>query len=443
MFDRLSEKLQSTLKNLRGQGRISESNIAPALREIRLSLIEADVHYQVAKDFIARVREKSLGEEVLLSVTPGQQIVKIFRDELATLLGENAVPLNLAAPGYVLLVGLNGAGKTTTTAKLARHLRDDGHRPGLVACDLVRPAAIRQLGILAEQNDLPVFLPAEGEKDVLAVARRARAWAEENHLDVVLFDTAGRQEIDEPLLEELAALHADLQPAETLLVCDAATGQGAVSVAERFHQRLGVTGFILTKLDGDARGGAALSLRQVTGCPIKFAGTGEKVEQFEVFHPDRMAGRILGMGDVVSLVEKAAAAIDEDDARRLEEKLRKATFDLSDFLDQFRMMRKLGPLESILGMIPGMANLKGAKVDEKQMRRIEAIILSMTPKERAQPEILNARRRRRIATGSGTSVSEVNNLLLRFGQMRKMMKKAGGLNKLMAGARRAGLPGFP
>lgn len=443
MFNRLSEKLQSTLKDLRGHGKITESNISATMREIRMALLEADVHFQVAKDFIAQVREKSLGEEVLLSVTPGQQIVKIFHDELARLFGGESVELNTAAPGHVLLVGLNGAGKTTSTAKLAVHLREQGHRPGVVACDLVRPAAIRQLAVLAEQNNLPAFLPAEGEKDVLAVVRRAKAWAADNQLDVVLFDTAGRQEVDEGLIEEIKAVRSEVEPGEVLLVCDAATGQGAVSVAERFHEALGLTGFILTKLDGDARGGAALSLRQVTGQPIKFAGTGEKVGQFEVFHPDRMAGRILGMGDVVTLVERAAAAIDEEDAMRMEERLRTATFDLNDFLDQFRMMRKLGPLESILGMIPGMANLKNANVDESQLRRIEAIILSMTPGERARPDILNARRRRRIASGSGVSVSEVNNLLLRFSQMKKMMKKAGAMKKMMAGMKKSGLPGFP
>jgi signal recognition particle subunit SRP54 len=442
MFNRLSEKLQATLKDLRGQGKISESNISATMREIRMALLEADVHFQVAKDFIAQVREKSLGEEVLLSVTPGQQIVKIFHDELTRLFGGDSEDLNLAAPGHILLVGLNGAGKTTSTAKLAVHLREQGHRPGMVACDLVRPAAIRQLGMLAEQNNLPAFLPAEGEKDVLDVVRRGKAWAAENHLDVVLFDTAGRQEVEESLIEEIKSVRAEVEPGEVLLVCDAATGQGAVSVAERFHEALGLTGFILTKLDGDARGGAALSLRQVTGQPIKFAGTGEKVGQFEVFHPDRMAGRILGMGDVVTLVERAAAAIDEEDAARMEQRLRTATFDLNDFLEQFRMMKKLGPLDSILGMIPGMANLKNANVDEGQMRRIEAIILSMTPTERSRPELLNARRRKRVASGSGVTVSEVNNLLLRFSQMKKMMKKAGGMKKMMAGMSKAGFPGL-
>jgi signal recognition particle subunit SRP54 len=442
MFSRLADKLQSTLKDLRGQGRISESNITAALREIRMALLEADVHFQVAKDFIASVKEKALGEEVLLSVTPGQQVVKIFHDELTKLLGGAAEDLDLTAPGYLLMVGLNGAGKTTTSAKLARYLSTQGHRPGLVACDLVRPAAIEQLRVLGQQIGVPVFLPDPGESDVLRVAARAKKWAQEQNFDCVIFDTAGRQEIDEPLVQELAGLRRDLQPAEVLLVVDAATGQGAVSVAQHFHEALGLTGCVLTKLDGDARGGAALSLRQVTGQPIKFAGTGEKIDQFEMFHPERMAGRILGMGDVVTLVEKAAEAIAEEDAVRMEQRLRSATFDLTDFLDQFRMMRKLGPLENILGMIPGMSNIKGSSVDESQLKRIEAIILSMTPQERTRPEILNARRRRRVAAGSGVSVSEVNNLLLRFTQMKKMMKKAGGLKKMMAGARRAGLTGF-
>lgn len=442
MFSRLAEKLQDTLKDLRGLGRISEANISVALREIRMALLEADVHFQVAKEFIAAVKEQALGEEVLRSVTPGQQIVKIFHDELTKLLGGSAEEINLSAPGYLLMVGLNGAGKTTTSAKLARFLKAQGHRPGLVACDLVRPAAMEQLRILGQQIDVPVFLPQPGETEVRAVAARARRWAEEHKFDCVIFDTAGRQEIDEPLVQELASLRQDLQPAETLLVLDAATGQGAVSVAEHFHQALGLTGCILTKLDGDARGGAALSLRQVTGQPIKFAGTGEKIDQFEIFHPERMAGRILGMGDVVSLVEKAAEAIAEEDALRMEQRLRSATFDLTDFLDQFRMIRKLGPLENILGMIPGMSSIKVSSVDETQLKRIEAIILSMTPQERTRPEILNARRRRRVAAGSGVSVSEVNNLLLRFTQMKKMMKKAGGLKKMMAGARRAGLAGL-
>ena len=439
MFGRLSDKLQDVFKNLRGQGKISESNVSDALREVRLALLDADVHFQVAKDFIAKVKEKALGEAVLRSVTPGQQIVKIFHEELCALLGGNAAELNLDKPARILIVGLNGAGKTTSSAKLARLLKSQGRSPLLIACDLHRPAAIDQLAVLGGQIDVPVFRPEKGETDVLKVAEQALDWCAATGGNVQIFDTAGRQELDEPLIEELKQLRDFLQPQEILIVCDAATGQQAVSVAERFHAALGLTGIILTKLDGDARGGAALSLRSVTGQPIKFAGTGEKLEQFEVFHPDRLAGRILGMGDVVSLVEKAAEAISEDDARRMEQKLRTASFDLTDFLQQFKMLKRMGPLENILGMIPGMDKLKDSSVDENQLKRVEAIILSMTPQERTRPDILNARRRQRIARGSGVSVSEVNNLILRFNQMRKMMKNMGAMKKLM-GRAGAGLP---
>ena len=434
MFGRLSDKLQDVFKNLRGQGKISETNIADALREVRLALLDADVNFQVAKDFIARVREKALGEAVLRSVTPGQQIVKIFHEELCALLGGDSAPLDLEKPGRILMVGLNGAGKTTSSAKLARLLKSQGRTPMLVACDLMRPAAIDQLAVLADQIGVPVFRPEPGETDVLAVAKRAEDWCTKTGGDVQIYDTAGRQEIDEPLIEELKQLRDFLQPKEILLVADAATGQQAVNVAEKFHGALGLTGLVLTKLDGDARGGAALSLRSVTGRPIKFIGVGEKIDQFEAFHPDRLAGRILGMGDVVSLVEKAAEAISEDEARRMEEKLRTASFDLNDFLQQFKMLKKMGPLENILGMIPGMDKIKDSSVDEKQLKRVEAIILSMTPQERARPDILNARRRQRIARGSGVHVGEVNNLILRFTQMRKMMKNMGAMKKLMAKA---------
>lgn len=442
MFSRLSDKLQDVFKDLRGHGRISEQNITDALRDVRMALLEADVHFQVAKDFIARVKEKAMGEEVLRSITPGQQIVKIFHDELTTLLGGDASPLNLQKPARLLIVGLNGAGKTTSSAKLARWLKAQGQAPLLVACDLHRPAAIAQLAILGSQVDVPVYQPASGETDVLRVAKDAIAWREQHPAAVQIFDTAGRQDLDEPLIEELKRLKEYLDPQEVLLVCDAATGQQAVNVAERFHSALGLTGIILTKLDGDARGGAALSLREVTRQPIKFAGVGEKMDQFEPFYPDRLAGRILGMGDVVSLVEKAAEAITEEDARRMEEKLRKASFDLEDFLQQFKMIRRMGPLENILGMLPGMAKLKDSSIDEKQLKRVEAIILSMTPLERSRPDVLNARRRQRVARGSGTSVTEVNNLLLRFSQMRKMMKNTGQMKKLMAQARKAGMMGM-
>ncbi|HEY5768693.1 MAG TPA: signal recognition particle protein [Terrimicrobium sp.] len=442
MFSRLSDKLQDIFKDLRGHGRISEQNISEAMREVRLALLEADVHFRVAKEFIARVKSRALGEDVLRSVTPGQQIVKIFHDELTALLGGDSAPLNLEKPGRILIVGLNGAGKTTSAAKLARLLKSQGKAPLLVACDLQRPAAIKQLATLGEQVDVPVFQPKPGEKDVLRVGQEAATWCEQTGGNVEIYDTAGRQEIDEPLLEELKQLKQLLAPQEVLLVCDSATGQQAVSVAEHFHNALGLTGIILTKLDGDARGGAALSLREVTQQPIKFAGVGEKIDQFEPFHPERLAGRILGMGDVVSLVEKAAEAITEEDARRMEEKIRTASFDLNDFLQQFKLLRRMGPLENVLGMLPGMDKLKDSSIDEKQLKRVEAIILSMTPKERARPDTLNARRRQRVARGSGSTVTEVNSLLLRFNQMRKMMRKAGQMKKLMAQARRAGIPGL-
>jgi len=432
MFSQLSDKLQDIFKELRGHGTISESNIDAALREIRLALLEADVDFQVAKKFIARVREKALGEAVLRSITPGQQIVKIFHDELTALLGGDAAPLNLEKPGRILIVGLNGSGKTTSSAKLALFLKKQGHAPALMACDLQRPAAIDQLATLGKQIDVPVYAPNRGEKDVQRAAAAALEWQDREEANIDIFDTAGRQEIDEALIQELKDLKAFLHPQEILLVVDAATGQQAVSVATHFNDALEITGIILTKLDGDARGGAALSMREVTRRPIKFAGTGEKLDQFELFIPERLAGRILGMGDVVGLVEKAAEALDEEEAARMERKLRTASFDFNDFLAQFKMMRKMGPLENILGMLPGVSNVQGLSVDEKQLKRTEAIVLSMTGEERTHPGILNARRRQRIARGSGNTVTEVNELLRRFGQMRKMMKSAGKMKKMMA-----------
>jgi signal recognition particle subunit SRP54 len=432
VFAQLSDRLQDVFKDLRGHGSISETNITDALRQVRLALLEADVHYQVAKDFIGRVREKSLGQEVLRSISPGQQIVKIFHDELTALLGGDAQPLTLSAPARIMLVGLHGAGKTTSAAKLASLLKRQGKAPLLFALDLHRPAAIDQLATLAKQVGVPVFRPAPDETDLLPVGAAGLKWAESQTGNVQIFDTAGRLEIDQVLVAELKRLRDFLQPQEVLLVCDAATGQQAVTVATHFHEALGLTGLILTKLDGDARGGAALSLREVTQQPIKFAGVGEKIDQFEPFHPERMAGRILGMGDVVGLVERAAEAIDVEEAARLEKKLRTASFDFNDFLAQFKMLRRMGSLENILGMLPGMSNVKGFSVDEKQLKRVEAIVLSMTPGERKQPDILNARRRQRIARGSGTSVSEVNTVLQRFNQMRKLMKNTGQLKKMMA-----------
>lgn len=443
MFSQLGDKLQEVFKDLRGQGKITESNINDAMRQVRLALLEADVHFQVAKDFISKVKTKALGEEVLLAVSPGQQMVKIFHDELVTLLGGDAEPLNLNKPARILVVGLNGAGKTTSSAKLAKFLKSKMSRqPALIACDLMRPAAIDQLATLAGQVGVPVYQPPREEKDVLRSARSAQDWlAQQPGINVEIYDTAGRQEIDEPLVQELKRLRDYLQPQEILLVCDAATGQQAVSVAEHFHGALGLTGIILTKLDGDARGGAALSLRSVTGRPIKFAGVGEKLDQFEIFHPDRLAQRILGMGDIVTLVEKAAAEIDEKEAMRLQQKMMQAKFDLEDFLQQFKFMKKLGPLESILGMLPGMSQIKDLKVDQKEINRIEAIVLSMTPKERRKPEILNAKRRIRIAKGSGTTVPQVNDLMRRFEQMRKMMKQLPKMKGMMS--KMGGMGGMP
>ncbi|MEO5720347.1 MAG: signal recognition particle protein [Chthoniobacterales bacterium] len=432
MFSQLGDKLQDIFKDLRGQGAISETNVNDALRQVRLALLDADVDFQVSKRFIARVKEKALGEEVLRSITPGQQMVKIFHDELTTLLGGDASPLNLEKPARILMVGLNGAGKTTSSAKLAMLLKKQGRRPLLIASDLHRPAAIQQLATLAGQVDVPVYTPPSEEKDVRRSAAASLEWAKTQTGDVQIFDTAGRQEIDGALIEEIKQLKEFLKPQEILLVADAATGQQAVSVATHFNDALGLTGIILTKLDGDARGGAALSMREVTQRPIKFAGVGEKLDQFEVFVPDRLAGRILGMGDILGLVEKAAEAFDEEEAARMEKKLRTASFDFNDFLAQFKMMKKMGPLENILGMIPGMSNVQGLSVDEKQIKRTEAIVLSMTSEERARPDILNARRRRRIADGSGSTVTEVNDLLQRFNQMRKMMKNAGKMKKMMA-----------
>lgn len=432
MFSNLSDNLQETFKKLRGHGKLSEKNISDSLREVRLALLEADVEFSVAKDFIARVKEKALGETVLRSIQPGQQIVKIFNDEIAALLGGDAAPLDLNPPSRLLIVGLNGAGKTTTSAKLALHLRKEGRRPLLVACDLYRPAAIDQLVALGKQIDIPVFRPEPGETDVLKVARAAVKWAEDQGGTVTIFDTAGRQEVDSALIEELKQLHRFLAPRETLLVADSATGQQAVNVAKTFDEVVGITGIVLTKLDGDARGGAALSMRSVTGRPIKFVGVGEKLSDFEAFVPDRMAGRILGMGDIVGLVERAAEAIDENEALRMAERMKGANFDFNDFLAQMRMMNRMGGMQSVLGMLPGLGDkLKGVDLDEKRMKRTEAIVLSMTPKERTRPEIIKASRRRRIALGSGVSVTQVNQLLKQFGQMRKMMRSKGKMSQMM------------
>ncbi|MDB6034604.1 MAG: signal recognition particle protein [Verrucomicrobiales bacterium] len=444
MFDTLSGKLQNAFKNLRGLGKISESNIAESLREVRMALLDADVNFKVARDFIERVKEKSLGQEVIQSVHPGQQIVKIIHDELVDLLGSANAGLNFTkTPGAILMVGLHGAGKTTSSGKLARLLQKQGSSPLLVAADVYRPAAMDQLATLGQQLNIPVFI-RKGETDVLKIAREAMAEAKAQNRNILIFDTAGRLQIDEPLVQELVQLRDLVQPDEILLVLDAATGQEAVNVATHFNQALNITGSILTKLDGDARGGAALSMKAVTNKPIKFAGVGEKLEDFEAFHPERMASRILGMGDIVSLVEHAAEAVDLDDAKRMEEKMRKGQFTLEDFLDQLRQMKKLGSLEKIVGMLPGGSEVlkttdMGAQ--EKEFRRMEGIICAMTLKERRTPAILNAKRRIRIAKGSGVTVTEVNSVLNKFSQMQQMMKKFGKLQKMM-GRMGGGMPGL-
>jgi len=444
MFDSLSNQLQNAFRHLRGLGKISESNVSEALRDVRMALLEADVNFKVARDFIERVKTKSIGAEVVQSVQPGQQIVKIIHDELVALLGATNAGLDFAGhPSCLLLVGLHGAGKTTSTGKLARLIQKQGRQPLLVAADVYRPAAMDQLETLGKQLDLPVFVK-RGETDVLKIAREALEFARTNNRNVVLFDTAGRLQIDEPLVQELIRLRDLVKPREVLLVLDAATGQEAVNVATHFDQALNITGSILTKLDGDARGGAALSLKAVTGKPIKFVGVGEKLDEFQPFHPERMASRILGMGDVVSLVEKAAEAVDLEDARRMEEKMRKGEFTLDDFLVQLRQMKKLGPLENLVKLLPGGAQaLQGQDLtkQEKEFKLMEAMICGMTPKERKSPQILNASRRRRIAAGSGVSVTELNTLLNKFAQMQQMMKKMGKFSKMMA-RMGGGMPGM-
>jgi signal recognition particle subunit SRP54 len=410
-----------------------------------MALLEADVNFKVARDFIERVKAKAIGAEVVQSVQPGQQIIKIIYDELVDLLGSTNAGLDLSGnPSSILMVGLHGSGKTTSSGKLARLLQKQGRQPLLVAADVNRPAAMDQLETLGKQIEIPVFVK-RGETDVLKIAREALDFAKANSRNVLIFDTAGRLQIDEPLVQELVRLRDLVRPSEILLVLDAATGQEAVNVATHFDQALQITGSILTKLDGDARGGAALSLKAVTGKPIKFGGTGEKLDEFEPFHPERMASRILGMGDVVSLVERAAETVDLDDAKRLEEKMRKGQFTLEDFLEQLRSMKKLGSLESIVGMLPGGAEMLKQQGDlskqEKEFKRMEAMICGMTPKERQNPAILNAKRRIRIAKGSGVSVTELNTMLNKFGQMQQMMKKMGKFQKMMA-KMGGGLPGM-
>ncbi len=425
VFENLSNKLQETFKKLRGMGKLTEKNIEDSLREVRLALLEADVNYKVVKEFIARVKERAVGQEVLSSLTPGQQVIKVVYDELTQLMGEKESPLKMAdnPPTVIMMVGLQGAGKTTSSGKLAALLKKQGRRPLLVAADIYRPAAIKQLQVLGKQLDIPVFT-VEGA-DPVRIAREAVKYGESYQRDVIIIDTAGRLHVNEELMDELKQIEANVHPHEILLVVDAMTGQDAVNVADAFRNAIPLTGVILTKLDSDTRGGAALSVRAVTQCPIKFAAMGEKMENFEVFHPSRMASRILGMGDVLTLIEKAEANLDPVKAKNLFDKMRKSEFDLDDFLAQMREMKKMGPLDQILGMLPGnfSKQLKGVQIDEKEMAHLEAIIQSMTKEERANPSIINGSRRRRIAAGSGTSVQAVNRLLQQFEQSRKMMKQ--------------------
>jgi len=433
VFEGLADKLQNTFKKLRGRGKLSESDVTEALREVRMALLEADVNFKVVKDFIARVKERAIGQEVLESLTPAQHVVKIVNDELTALMGGTQSRIAIASrpPTIIMLVGLQGAGKTTTAGKLAHLLKKQNKRPLLVAADIYRPAAIKQLQVLGEQLEMPVFTLGDQENPV-TIAKKAIEHANAYARDVVIIDTAGRLHINAELMDELKAVKQTVKPHEILLVVDAMTGQDAVTVAEAFNNELGLDGVILTKLDGDARGGAALSVKAVTGCPIKFAGMGEKLDALEPFHPDRMASRILGMGDVLSFIEKAQSAIDIEQAQAMEKKLRKEDFTLDDFLDQLQQVKKLGPLDQLLGMLPGMGNLKklqGMEFDENQFKQIEAIIKSMTKKERRDPSIINGSRRKRIAVGSGTRVQDVNRLLKQFVEARKMMKKMQEMQK--------------
>lgn len=428
MFENLSERFQSVIHRMWGHGKLTEENITEALREVRRALLEADVNLQVIKGLVARIKEKALGTEVLKSLSPGQVFIKIVNDELVALLGGEHEPLKYTGnPGVIMLCGLQGAGKTTTCGKLGLYLRKQGRHPLLVAADIYRPAAIQQLMVLGKQINIPVF--HKPEADPVDIAISALKAAKEQGCDTIILDTAGRLHIDEALMDELKAIKAEVPPNEILLVVDAMVGQDAVNMAQSFNEAIGITGVIMTKMDGDTRGGATLSVKEVTGKPIKLIGAGEKLDALEAFHPERVAGRILGMGDVVSLVEKAQEIVNEEEAKELEEKLRQNAFTLEDFLHQMRQMKKLGSLEQILGMIPGL----GGKIDrealasgETQLKRIEAIIQSMTPEERRKPEIINASRRRRIAKGSGNTVQEVAQILKQFSEMQKMIKKLSG-----------------
>lgn len=432
-FESLGQRLQDVFKRLKGKGKLNEQDVNEAMREVRMALLEADVNYKVVKDFVGQVKERAIGEEVMGSLTPGQQVVKIVHETLTALMGDNPAQITNSGrgPTVLLMVGLQGSGKTTSTAKLAKYFKKQGRRPLLAACDIYRPAAIKQLQILGEQLEVPVFTLGDQARPV-DIAKGAYAAAERQACDMLIIDTAGRLHVDESLMDELDGIVKAVPPQEILLVVDAMTGQDVVKVTETFNQRLDLTGVILTKMDGDTRGGAALSVKAVTGKSIKFVGVGEKSDALELFHPDRMASRILGMGDVLTLIEKAQANVDLEKAREMEQKFRKAEFTLDDFLDQMQQMKKMGPMDQILDMLPGAGKLKGMKdveIDEKEMAHTEAIIRSMTREERAKPMIIKGSRRKRIALGSGTSITDVNRLLKQFEQMQKMVKQMSTMAK--------------
>ena len=437
-FEGLSSRLQEITRKIRGKARITESDLKEMLREVKLALLEADVNYKIVKEFTETIRGKALGQDVLKSLTPGQQVIKIVKDELVELLGgtESRVNFSSNPPTVIMLVGLQGSGKTTTAGKLANLFRKQGKKPLLVACDIYRPAAIQQLQVVGKQLNIPVY-SNENSKDVVHIAKQAMSVAMSKMNDVVILDTAGRLHIDEALMDELKNVKAGVKPHEILLVVDAMTGQDAVNVAEKFNEALGIDGVVLTKLDGDTRGGSALSVKKITGKPIKFAATGEKLSDIEVFHPDRMVSRILGMGDILSVIEKAEEAFDAEEAEKLEKQLRKKEFDLDDYLAQIRQIKKMGSFSSLLKMIPGMNQLKDVKIDDKEFVKIEAIICSMTTAEKRDVRILNGSRRQRIARGSGTSVQEINKFIKSFEMTQKMMKQMksnkGGLKKMMKG----------
>lgn len=439
MFSQLTDSLESTLKNLRGQGKLTEENVAEALREVRRAFLEADVNYNVTRDFVKAVKEKALGSEVLLSVTPGQQIVKIIHDELVEIMGGETreVELSGAPPIGIMMVGLQGSGKTTFAGKIALYMRSKKKRkPLLVAADVYRPAAIKQLQVLGKSIGIPVY--DEGQGNPVEIIKHGHQYAKENGFDLVIYDTAGRLQIDEPLMQELEQAREAVSPNEIFFVADAMIGQEAVNVAEAFFKRLNFTGVCLSKMDGDTRGGAALSIKKMTGVPICFVGLGEKLPDIDVFHPDRMASRILGMGDVVTLVEKAQAVIDEKDAKDLRKKILNNTFDLNDFLNQLRTVKKIGRFKDILSLIPGLNKLPIDQLDEKELVYVEAILSSMTPRERKKPSIIDGSRKRRIASGSGTEVQRVNQVLSQFEKMRDMFKKLGGLAKKQNGGAQVG-----